>query len=184
MRRFAQFAILLSLAACSGAPPADLYVVQAAPGAVVTTRPIGLELRRIGLAGYLDRPEIVRGPRDYRLSVEANAKWAEPLGRMLGRVLTEDLVQRLPNAAVIAESGAISTRPDLVLEVDIQRLDLDSDGSLVLLAQTALRPDGGTAQVRTLRLVVPDVGPGAAGQAEAISRVMGALADRVAGEVR
>lgn len=183
MRHCRAVLALLLLASC-GAPPADLYVLQAKPGAEITTRPVRLELRRIGLAGYLDRPEIVLGPRDYRLSVDSAAHWAEPLGRMLGRVLTENLVQRLPEASVFAESGAISTRPDLVLEIDIQRLDLDANGTLVLVAQTALRPDGGAARVSTQRLLVPAVGPTPQSDAAAISLALAELADRLAQQVQ
>jgi uncharacterized lipoprotein YmbA len=181
MIRLARILPLLALlAGCAGSPALPLYTLQPVPGEAVATRRLGIELRRVGLAGTLDRPELVRGTRDFRLIVDDQAHWAEPLQAMLERVLTEDLVQRLPNASVFAESGAISTRPDLVLEIDIQRFDEDPDGTLVLLAQLALRPEGGTAYATTLRLRQNVGGGDAPAQAAAMSAVLGALADRIA----
>ena len=81
---------------------------------------------------------------------------------MLGRVLTEDLVERLPGAAVFSESGAISTRPDLVLEIDVQRFDTDATGTLVLLAQVAVRRVG-RARGGACRDAAADRAPGLAG---------------------
>jgi uncharacterized lipoprotein YmbA len=180
MRGMTLFTALLVLAGCQSSPAPALYTLAARPGPVVASRPMSVELRRIGLAGYLDRPEIVRGTVQYRLTVSDGDRWGEPLGRMLDRVLTEDLVERLPNASVFAESGAISTRADTVVELDIQRCDADPDGSLVLLAQMAIRPDGKPARAQTLRLVVRVSGPQATAHVAAISEALGQLADRVA----
>jgi len=186
MKRFLGLALGLglSLAGCGTSPTPELYTLAARPGPVVSSRKISVELRRIGLAGYLDRPEIVRGTVDYRLRVAGNDRWGEPMAGMLDRVLTEDLVERLPQAAVFAESGAISTKPDTVLEIDIQRLDADADGTLVLLAQVAVRPDGQAARASTIRLTAPiavqPVGSAEA-QVAAMSTVLGQLADQIAG---
>mgnify|MGYP006156948625 CR=1 FL=1 len=51
-----------------------------------------VEIRDIGLPGYLDRKEIVRSSEDYKLDVRANAWWGEPLGSMLG-ALTRPFLQ-------------------------------------------------------------------------------------------
>lgn len=181
MRGFGLAALAcLALAGCQASPTPDLWTIAVVPGASVATRPIGIELRRVGLAGYLDRAEIVRGMSGYRLRVGDGDRWGEPLGGMVGRVLTEDLVERLPQASVFVESGAISTRPDVVVEVDIQRFDADADGGLVLLAQIAVRPEGSMARAATIRLVTPVAAGTAQAQVAAMSAALGALADRVA----
>jgi uncharacterized lipoprotein YmbA len=171
---------LPALAGCGTSPSPVLYTLAGQPGPVLQTRKISVELRRVGLAGYLDRPEIVRGTVDYRLQVSDGDRWGEPLGRMLDRILAEDLVQRLPGAAVFAESGAISTRPDTVLEIDIQRLDADPGGVMVVLAQIAVRPEGKPATAQTVRLTTPISGVGSQAHAAAMSVVVGQLADRIA----
>lgn len=169
---------MTALAACSSPTP-NLYTLVATAGAALPTPRLAVELRRISLAGYLDRGEIVRGTVQYQLKVSDIDRWGEPLGRMLERVLTEDLVMRLPNAAVFTEAGAISTRPDRVLEVDVQRLDPQS-GTVVLLAQIAVRHEGGVASADTVRLTAPLSDPGAASQVAAMSAVVGQLADTLA----
>jgi len=181
LSRRAVLLLPLGVAACA-ATPARFYTLAAVPGAPVETAPLRLELRRIGLAGYLDRPGIVRRADAYRLDVTDEDRWAEPLGTMLARVLTEALVQRLPRVSVFNESGAISTLPDLIAEVDVQRFDADEAGAVVLVAQLALRRDGSRlpASATTLRLVAPSRGVGVAGQVATMSAALGQLADALA----
>lgn len=169
-----------ALAACAS-PPVAYYTLAARPGPVLRTGPRRIELRRIGLAGYLDRPGLVRAAGAYQLEVAETERWAEPLGRMLERVLTENLVARLPEAAIVAEAGAITTEPDTLLEIDVSRFEADGTGQVVLLAQVALRHDGQhrPATARTLRLTAP-AGPGTAALVAAMSDALGTLADRVA----
>ncbi len=177
--------VLFGLAGCAS-PPTDLYTLAAIPGAPVHTPARSIELRRIGLAAYLDRPEIVRSNAQYRLRVAASDRWGEPLGTMLGRVLTEDLVQRLPDASIFLEFGAISTQPDLVLEIDIQRFDPDGDDSVVLLAQIALRRErskASDAMARTIRLTAAPATSSTQDLAAALSFTLAQLADRVAASV-
>jgi uncharacterized lipoprotein YmbA len=175
------FGLLLALLAGCSSPNPDLYTLAAVPGAQAHIAAHAIELRRIGLAGYLDRPEIVHSSAAFRLRLSDNERWGEPLGGMLDRVFAEDLVERLPDTAVFTESGAVSTAPDLTLEVDVQRFDEEADGTLVLLAQVALRHGDAqrAADARTLRLTEK---PGSAltrEQVAAMSRALAALADAV-----
>jgi uncharacterized lipoprotein YmbA len=178
-----RFAMLLGLAALSScaSPNPDFFTLAAAPGqpSGVTIR--ALELRRIGLAGYLDRPEIVRATAQYRLHVADNERWGEPLGRMVERIVTEDLVQRLPQTAVFEESGAISTQPDEVLEIDVQRFDADAAGTVVLLAQVAVRHDqgGAPAKARTIRLTRQPASGSTPDLVAAMSGMLGELTDAI-----
>lgn len=177
----ALLAMAAALAGCVSPNPV-LYTLAAVPG---TPQPIAarsVELRRIGIAGYLDRPEIVLEQAGFELRLAHNERWAEPTGTMIERVFTEDLVQRLPGTSVFAEEGAISTRPDLALEVDIQRLDADASGQAVLLAQLAVRHENGDrpAVAETMRLTATPTGPGTRDLVAAESTLLGELADRVA----
>lgn len=184
MRRRAFLAGLvpaLAAASCSS-PQVDLYTLAAVPGVPARIAARSVELRRIGLAGYLDRPEIVRSAADYRLRLSERERWGEPLGGMIGRVFCEDLLQRLPDTAVYSDTGAITARPDLVLEVDVQRLDTDAEGAVVLLAQIGVRRDDGSARMAaiTLRVSVVPTGPGTPALVAAMSAALGQLADQVA----
>lgn len=185
MAFLAALPLLAGLAGCAS-PPTDLFTLAAVPGATAPSRTHSLELRRIGLAGYLDRPGIVRSTVQYRLQVSDRDRWGEPLGGMLERVFTEDLVSRLPGTAVFPEAGAISTQPDAVLELDIQRFDADASGDLVLLAQIAIRHDNGNrpAMARTLRLTQHLSSDSTQDLVAGMSALLGQLSDRVAEMVR
>ncbi len=182
MRRLA-FVLIASVAAACSSPPPDLYTLAAQPGPVVHGTARSVELRRFGLAAYLDRPEIVRSSAAYRLQVTTTERWGEPLGKMLGRVFAEDLVERMPDTAVFNETGAVSTQPDKVVAVDVQRFDADASGEVVLLAQVAVRPADDTrpAEARTLRIAARPGGKSVADQVAAMSRALAQLADTVAG---
>ncbi len=171
------------LAACSSSPNPTLYTIAPVPG---TPRPGGphiVVLREISLARYLERPQIVRSSASYQLVVELNDWWGEPLAAMLGRVLIENFSQRLPGSVVLSELGAIGNKPDATVEINVLRLDADSDGTVVLRAQVGITlasaRQSPTAQTIALKAVPPSVGvPGAVA---AISDALGQLADRVAG---
>jgi len=179
MRRLV-LALAVALAACSSPNP-DLYTLAALPGPVAHLALHGVEVRRISLAGYLDRPEIVRSSDAFRLRLAQNERWGEPLGGMLDRVFAEDLVERLPDTAVFSEAGAISTSPDLLLEVDVQRFDAEAGATLVLVAQVAVRHSDAhrPAEARTLRLTTPLAGPTTHDHVAAMSRALADLSDQV-----
>ena len=151
------------------------------PGMALPAGPRVVQLRDIGLASYLDRREIVRSSEDYKLGVMANAWWGEPLGSLLGRILVVELSQRLPNSKVYSESGAITADPNAVVGVNIQRLDTDKAGMLVLLAQAAVefnRPKRSAARNFTITRALPT--PDVAGQVAATSDAVAELADGIA----
>lgn len=173
---------LLLLAGCSASPSPQLFTLGTSPGPSLPTRAGGIELRRIGLAGYLDRDSIVLSAANYRLQLATDQRWAEPLGHMLDRILAEDLAQRLPHTPVFTESGAIGGNANLILEINIQRLDADADGTIVLLAQLALRRDGSKSPPRTqtLHLAKHPNAPGTEATIATMSHLLGQLADHVA----
>jgi uncharacterized lipoprotein YmbA len=138
-------------------------------------------LKDIGLASYLDRRELVRSSEGYKLDVMSNDWWGEPLGGMLGRVLVVELSQRLPNSTVYGESGAITADPNASVGVNLQRLDADKAGTLILLAQVAAefnRPRRTAA--RTFTISKPLATRDTAGLVAAISDAVGELADGIA----
>lgn len=181
MKRRTLLLLPAALARCAS-PDAAIYTLAAVPGPARRGAPARIELRRPGLAGYLDRPEIVRASADYRVRVAGNERWGEPLGDMLGRVLAEDLSSRLPGSAVFTSAGSLSADADLAVEVDVQRFDADATGAVVLLAQVATRPGGGRGgQVRTVRLSEVPRSPATRDLVASLSELLGRLADAIAG---
>jgi uncharacterized lipoprotein YmbA len=184
IRRRALLALPLAAAACASPEPA-YYTLAPRPGTAQPGGPRLVELRRIGIAGYLDRPEIVRNSADYRLSLGAGERWGEPLGALVARVLAENLNTRLPGSSVFTSSGAISADPDATIELDLQRFDADASGQAVLLAQVAVtRGRTRKADARTVRLVVSPTGSATVDLVAALSTALGQLADQIAPMLR
>ncbi len=177
-----RYAFLLGLVLLSGcaSPIPDLFTLAPVPGEARPGGPAVVQLRQVGLAKYLDRPQIVHSTEDYRVTLVSNERWGEPLGAMLSRVLVENLTQRLPGTVVFAEGGAITTEPKATVEVDVLRLDTDRSGAVVLVAQVARR--GGAA--RAVRLSVQPASPTTRDEVGAMSVAVGQLADAIAGLLR
>jgi uncharacterized protein len=177
-------ALALSLASAllSGcaSPTQELFTLAPVPGEAKPGGPSVVMLRDIGLPKYLDRPQIVRSTEDYRVTLGGNERWGEPLGTMLSRVLVENLEQRLPGSLVVKETGAITTTPKAVVEVELQRLDMDEAGAVALFAQVARR-GGGT---RAVRLSVQSASTATRDEVSAMSIALGQLADVIAGLLR
>jgi uncharacterized protein len=179
-RRFA-LALPLLAAACGASPEPNYYTIVPRNGPTFPRGPKVILLKDIGLASYLDRREIVRSSEGYQLDIRANDWWGEPLASLLGRVLVVGLSQRLPNSRVYSESGAITADPDCTVGVNIQRLDADRAGALILVAQVAAefnRPRRMAA--RTFTFSKPLATQDTPGLVAAISDAVGELADGIA----
>ncbi len=181
------FALALSgaVAACSSPSPA-YFTLAPVPGTAARGGPALVELRRPGLAGYLDRPEIVRTNSAYSLQIADNQRWGEPLGDLVARILAEDLNLRLPGTSVFTSSGSITAASDATVELDIQRFDADAAGSVTLLAQVAVsRGRTRTSAVtRAVRISVVPASGTTADLVAAMSNALGQLADTVASMLR
>ena len=176
--------LLLAFANCRSPEP-RIFTLEPVAGTIVRTPPRVVEVRRPGLAGYLDRSAIVVKNTAYQLDVNSGTRWAEPLGDMIGRVLAQDLSQRLAGSSVFAESGGISTRADLRVELDVQRFDRAGDGVVRLQGELAIEDASGRLRVsaRPIALEAPAPGGDAASLAAAMSGLLGQVADQVAQEI-
>lgn len=178
--RIIALGLTAALAACSSTEPV-LYTVAPVEGVAHNAGPRVVVLRQIVIERYLDRPEIVHSSEDYRLNVMANDWWGEPLAAMLNRVLIVNLSQRLPQSTVLSETGAVSSAPDSTVEVNVQRLDEDAAGSVMLQAQVAVSVKGQKdSTFHTFRYVVAPRAAGVSGQVAATSTALGRLADGIA----
>jgi uncharacterized lipoprotein YmbA len=171
----------LAAAACSTSPNPNYYSIATRPGPTLPAGPKVVLVKDVGLASYLDRREIVRSSEGYKLDIMSNDWWGAALGGMLGRVLVLELSQRLPGSSVYAESGAISTDANALVGVNIQRLDADRAGALILIAQVAIdfNPPRRTA-ARNFTLSKPLPTPDIPGLVGATSDAVGELADGTA----
>ena len=180
MARLAAFGLAAAFAACSSPNPV-LYTIAPIQGPTQTGGTKIVALQQIATARYLERSQIVRSSENYRFDVMSNDWWGEPLGAMLARILVEELGQRLPQSTVIGESGAVTASPDATIELNVQRLDEDASGNLLLQAQASVSFKGrGAPVLRSFRFSVLPPEPGVPGEVAAISTAVGQLADGLA----
>jgi len=178
--RLAVLGLLTVIVACSSPSPV-LYTIAPVQGPVQPGGPKVIVLQQISTAHYLERSQIVRSSENYRLDVMSNDWWGEPLSAMLSRVLTEELGQRLPQSTVIGETGAVSASPDATVELNVQRLDEDASGNVILQAQASVSFKGRPGPVlRSFRFVVTPPAADIQGEVTAISTALGQLADGLA----
>jgi uncharacterized lipoprotein YmbA len=165
------------LVASCASPNPVLYTLEAPPGPVHRFAPRVIELRSIGIAGYLERSQIVRSSENFRLDVIPNDWWGEPLDAMIGRTLVRALTQRLPGSTVYLENSAISAEPDATVQLNVQRLDQAASGAVRLVAQFAIVRR--TSDTRGVTIEVPTRGSTTADLVAAMSEAIGQLADRI-----
>jgi uncharacterized lipoprotein YmbA len=170
--------VLAGLPAACSSPNPVLYVLARVPGPTHAGDPRVIQLRAIAIAHYLERSQIVRSSEGYRMDVLSNEWWGEPLDAMLGRILVEELNQRLPGATAYGDNGAISMPPDATVEINLQRFDLDQDGALLLAAQIEVDAKGTVS--RGVRFTVRPADGTTQALVAAMSAAVGQLADVVA----
>lgn len=172
----------LVIAGCGASPESTFYALAPTHGAPHAATLRTVELRRLSIPGYLDRPEIVRSVVDYRLGVAPLERWGEPLDEMLGRVLAEDIEQRAPGSSVFTEGGAIRADADASIEIDVRRFDVGPKGEVALVAEVALKQPNSAALVasRSVTLRVAPKDGSTPALVAAMSDLVGKLADEVA----
>jgi uncharacterized lipoprotein YmbA len=170
---------LLLLCGCGSSPNTAYYALAAVSG---TIRPASLgtiEVRRPGVAGYLDRAEILSQWNGHRLQLAQNECWGEPIAAMIGRVLAEDLTDRLRGTVVFSAASDLSIPASTVVELAIGKFDLDQDGAVHLNALTLVRGSGQQA-TRAIALQARPVTSETGAVVAAMSGLLGQLADEIA----
>jgi uncharacterized lipoprotein YmbA len=170
-----------SVAACAHSADPTFFALSPQPGPALRSQPLKIELRRVGMPGYLDRPQIVRRATPERLDLEGDERWGSPLDEMVSATLAEDLAQRLPSSVVFAESGAISAIADVRVEVQLLRFERGADGLVALSAEVAVHSASSDSSA-TNRYTANEKPP--SGRTSdvviSLSRLLAQLADRIA----
>jgi len=173
------------MAACESPPP-RVYTLAPVPGVSRSGIPHTVLVRQSGIARYLEGPDIVRSSENYWLDVRTNEIWGEPLETMIGRVLTEDLSQRLPGTTFVHSAGAIGATEAAAIGVKIDRMDIDASQSVALDAKVTVTfaDRTGSKAPRTFCMSVPVSTGSTTAQVQATSIALGQLADQIADTLR
>jgi uncharacterized lipoprotein YmbA len=173
-------ALALALAGC-GSPDNKYFTLStegpAAPASqAVMSRTVSVD--EVTIPAYLDRPQIVIRQDANRADIREFERWVEPLDSMIRRVLAADLAARLG-------AGRVLDRPakdTALIAVTIDEFGQDGD-RVVLRGQWTVKTGGKDApavphsfshEEPLGKAEMPDM-------VAAMSRLVGALADEVAG---
>ncbi len=195
------------LAACASSPASHFYALTAvAPeatpeaaaaetavaGAAAAPKPRAsaaqpgspsqhlIRVAAVHIPSALDREEIVRSGAANELEISGLNRWGAPLDEMVQRVLTEDLLERLPAGEVVLPSSPAPAATDRIV-VDILQFQSDTAGAVVFEGSWSLLPPGASAPslIRNIHYNETAGPSNYADQAEAMSRMLGHLADDI-----
>lgn len=188
MRQSAQLVgllTLLALAGCIGSPsrPASFYLLSVVDGTPVSTaQPLSLGVGPVSLPDVLDRPQIVTRPDPNRIDLAEYERWGGDLNNNLGRVLAQNLMQRLATDSVVLYPWSASSRPKLGVSVDIFRFDGIPGQSVYLQGSWQVLDAGRDCQLALHRFAIEEAvqGPDYQALVSAMSRGVGRLSDAIA----
>ncbi|MBS0421373.1 MAG: membrane integrity-associated transporter subunit PqiC [Proteobacteria bacterium] len=168
---------------CASSPPVHFYTLDPvkSPHPAATASRVPLQVGAAHLPRELDRKTLVSQNAANSLTIAEQDRWGAPLADLLRRVLTQDLVQRLPRGNVILPESAAPAGTN-VIALDILRFQKGPSGAVVLAGSWSVAVAGSDqpGPQYPVELSVPAAGGDAAAQARAMSQLVGMLADDIA----
>ncbi|MDJ0807097.1 MAG: PqiC family protein [Gammaproteobacteria bacterium] len=133
------------------------------------------------LAGYLDRPQLIKRVGPYRLTLNDFEHWAGTLQDNIKAGLVGSLQARLGSHAVIAYPWHSAVRPRYELILDFSRFDAEAGNFVVQTSWTLLAERGDKLlAVRQLMLREPIIDDSPEALVAAASRSLARLAEQLA----
>jgi uncharacterized protein len=172
------------LASCRSSPPKHFYVLDPVPAqqrSSMATRTV-VQVAAVNIPASLDRQEMVRESAAGSLQISDINRWGAPLADMTQNVLTRDLTERLPVGAVLPPRT--NAPPDTFeITVDLLQFGRDTTGNVVLDGGWSLYRLGSDTPVTSRQVQLSEAGgsPDYAAQVQAMSRLLGRMADEIAG---
>ena len=180
----AALTLIPALTSCRSAPTRIFTLYSVEPAAAPRSYagpPIRVDAVHVPPA--LDRIEVVSNIAPGEISISDLDHWSAPLGQMARQALTADMISRLPPGRVIFPH-LTKLEGTLGLSVDVLDFKVDRRGAgleaswIIAAADPKTGSSGGTVMLRT---DIP--GTGAAATAQALSTLLGQLADRIVADL-
>jgi hypothetical protein len=184
--RIAFLLAALPLLGCGSSPKTNFFTLEPVKSQTQATQNDGaaIQLAAVHIPPALDRREMVRRTGGEALDVSDQDRWGAPFDEMVQRTLTQDLASRLPPGRVIYPDQPAPTGTDPVV-IDILEFADDGAGRVVFQGSWSVLKSGSSVPLldQQIRLSAPVGGKDFAGEAEAMSTVLGQLSDRIAARV-
>jgi uncharacterized lipoprotein YmbA len=132
---------ILLLMACTSTQKTNFYLLKAIPDTdlkISSITGVTILVQQPTLPEYLDQPQMVLRENDYKLQMNEDHRWAEPIKNNFTRVFVENLNTRVApsNASVFSELGRLN--PDYQLSIKVLQMDVNMDDKAVLKTEWAL----------------------------------------------
>ncbi len=154
----------------------------AGPGAM-SVATVGVE--RVAVPDWLDRPQVTGRAAGGEIVADELARWGEPLGRGVQRVLAENLSALLPDRRVVVAPFPPRETVDHLVEVTVVEAGRQADGSVLLEARWDVLGNGREvlARQRSSHRAAP-AAPGSPGAVAGTSEVLAGLSREIADRLR
>ncbi len=176
----------LLMCACASSPPVRYFILDpVAPGDSVHRTPADpVQIASVHVPPALDRRQMVREDVPNRLSVSKEDRWGAPLADMTQRVLSENLMMRLAPGRVVLPGEAAPARTSAI-SVQLLEFGARAGDGITLEGNWSLVPAGSDVAIAHyhFNLTQNGVGSRPEAQAQAMSRLLGELADSMAAEL-
>lgn len=172
--------LAFALAGCGSSPPTHYYTLDPVPAATRSGADAPVQVVAVHIPPSLDRQEMVRQTAANQVDVSDQNRWSAPFGEIAQRVLTQDLAARLPKGTVVLPQQPAPPNARKVV-LDILQFERQASGAVTFDGSwSVLRADSTTPVAsRHVHLKEP-AGAGYAAQAQAMSRILGTIADQIA----
>ena len=184
-------ALLLSsllLAACGTTPPSRLYTLGAESvasdrmAAVTETRRI--ELVSVRIPDVWDRPQLVLTKSANEVRISEFDRWAAPLKTEISRVVARDLRRLLDNPNVWLRDDFAGAKPELRVQVTIERIEAVDSKNVQLDAVWVVRSvEGESVKVGRSAIVEPTAGAGHEAVVVALRRALSGMSAALAKDI-
>jgi uncharacterized lipoprotein YmbA len=159
LRLLPVLALLALGTACGGGAGISYYLIDSEPGPVLRGEgPLAVEIIDLDVPQYLERLQLVSRTSGNQLAYAVSHQWGEPLRKTLARVLAEHLATVLSTADVATPHHRLSSRPELRLQVHLDRFERGVDGRVELRGRFQLTAAADGRVLATERVDV-DGGP-------------------------
>jgi len=182
LRRWVPLLLALTLADCGTSPKTHYFTLASVPPSEPAKASIAapVTVAAVHVPPALDRSEMLRRTGANSVEISGQALWTAPLGEMIRRVLSEDLAARLPRGKVVLPDAPAPAHTERIV-VAIAQFGPAADGKVALDGSWSLLRSGRDepALRRDISLTAAAAAD-PAGEAAAMSRLLGQVATRIA----
>lgn len=177
------------LAACGSTPPAKLYTLEAQATATRSAAAASgkrrIELVGVRIPDLWDRPQIVTSRAGGEVDLDEFNRWAVPLKAEVPRVVARNLARLLDTDTVWLRDDFPGARPELRVQVAVERIEAYPGQQLSLEASWIIRDGEPASTQRVGRATFNEALPAKdqAAVATATSRALLALSEALAREI-